>query len=209
MAEIEVGGVQFRGGKMFAVLTVISTAGGALWGGFEFYSDYMNMKDIVQNIDVDEIKANNQLVVNTVDGYMVRVEESVEYARDIKNDLREDILQIEALVDKNETAVEEWEYKAAATINAIEVKMDASEDRIKQTQRNIEATLETIRDEMNEMQKEVTYSIREVEGVLRDSEKDVRDVMKETTADIEFNMDELEADIKETIEEALDNPLND
>ena len=209
MAEIEVGGVQFRGGKMFAVLTILSTAGGALWGGFEFYSDYMDMKEVVQNIDVDEIKANNQLVVNTVDGYMIRVEESVEYARDIKNDLRDDILKIESLVDKNEAAVEVWEEKAEATLDNIEAKMDASEDRIKQTQRNIEATLETIRAEMNEMQKDVTASIREVEGVLRDSEKDVRDVMKQTTADIEFNMDELEADVKERIEEALDNPLND
>ena len=34
MAEIEVGGIKFRGGKIVVVLTALSTAGGALWGGF-------------------------------------------------------------------------------------------------------------------------------------------------------------------------------
>jgi len=48
-----------------------------------------------------------------------------------------------------------------------------------------------------------------VEMTMRESEKDTRDVMKETRADLEFKMDELETEVKETIEEALDNPLND
>ena len=50
MAEFEFAGTTFRGGKMFAVLTALSTLGGGLWAGFEFYKDYMDMKEIVQNI---------------------------------------------------------------------------------------------------------------------------------------------------------------
>ena len=37
MAEVEVGGIKFKGGKIFVILTALTTAGGALWGGFEFY----------------------------------------------------------------------------------------------------------------------------------------------------------------------------
>ena len=48
MAEVEVGGIKFRGGKIFVILTALTTAGGALWGGFEFYKDYLNMKDQIQ-----------------------------------------------------------------------------------------------------------------------------------------------------------------
>ena len=43
---------------------------------------------------------------------------------------------------------------------------------------------------------------------MRESEKDTRDVMTETRSDLEFKMDELETEIKETIQEALDNQLN-
>ena len=59
MAEIEFAGMTFKGGKMFVVLTALSTLGGALWGGFEFYKDYMDMREIVQNIDVGAIEARN------------------------------------------------------------------------------------------------------------------------------------------------------
>ena len=61
MAEIEFGGLKFSGGKMVAVLTALSTLGGAAWGGFEIYKDYMDMKEIIQNIDIDEIQSANAL----------------------------------------------------------------------------------------------------------------------------------------------------
>ena len=52
MAEVEVAGVSFKGGRIAIILTALSTLGGASWGAFEFYADYMDMKEIVQNIDV-------------------------------------------------------------------------------------------------------------------------------------------------------------
>jgi gas vesicle protein len=209
MAEFEIAGATFRGGKMFAVLTALSTLGGGAWAGFEFYKDYMDMKEIVQNIDVDAIAAENALVIQKIDESMIRIEEAIEYTRDIKNDLKDDIMKIENVVDKNEANVEAWEDRTKQTIENIELKMEASEDRIKETQRTIEDTLELIRTDMNQIQKDVTASIREVEATLRESEKDVRDTMKDTVADLEFKMDDLEDDINKQIEEALDNPLND
>ena len=37
MAEFEVAGMTFKGGKMAVILTALSTLGGASWAGFEFY----------------------------------------------------------------------------------------------------------------------------------------------------------------------------
>ena len=47
-AEVEFGGVKLSGSKMLLLLPVLSALGGALWGGFEFYKDYMNMKEQIQ-----------------------------------------------------------------------------------------------------------------------------------------------------------------
>ena len=61
MAELEVAGIKFRGGKIFLVLTALTTAGGGLWGGFEFYKDYLNMKEQIQNYvapDLSEFDKN-------------------------------------------------------------------------------------------------------------------------------------------------------
>lgn len=190
MAEFEFAGMTFRGGKMMIVLTALSTLGGGLWAGFEFYKDYMDMKEIVQNIDVDAIAAENDKVILTMDNQMIRIEEAIEYTRDIKSDLRADVMEMEQLVER------------------LEDKTDASEDRVKDSQNAIETHLETIRDEMNQLRKDVTESIREIEALMRESEKDVRNTMRETEDRIDADMRQLDTDIHEKLQEALDNPLN-
>ena len=52
---------------MFAVLTALSTLGGGAWAGFEFYKDYMDMKEIIQNIDTDAIAARNNVIETKLD----------------------------------------------------------------------------------------------------------------------------------------------
>ena len=190
MAEFEIAGTTFRGGKMFVVLTALSTLGGGLWAGFEFYKDYTDMKEIVQNIDVDAIAAENEKVILKIDESMLRVEEAIEYARDMKNDLREDVAAMEAHADRAED------------------KVEASEVRVKNSQDLIETHLETMREEMNQLRKDVTQSIREVEGLMRESEKDVRNTMRETEERIDADSRQLEDDLNKKLQEALDNPLN-
>jgi len=191
MAEFEFAGMTFRGGKMMVVLTALSTLAGGAWAGFEFYKDYMDMREVVQNIDVDAIAAENEKVLLKMDEQMLRIEEAIEYTRDIKSDLRADVMEMEKLVER------------------LEDKTDASEDRVKDSQNAIETHLETIRDEMNQVRKDVTESIREVEALIRESEKDVRNTMRETEDRIDADMRQLDTDIHEKLQEALDNPLND
>jgi len=190
VAEFEFAGTTFKGGKMFAILTALSTLGGGAYGAFEFYADYMDMKEIVQNIDVDAITAENERVILTMGNQMIRIEEAIEYTRDIKNDLRGDVEKMETIVDQ------------------VEDKVEASENRIKDTQRSIDAVLESAIDDMNQLSKDVTSSIREVEGVIRESEKDVRDSMRETENRIDNSMRKLDEDLNRTLQEALDNPLS-
>jgi len=184
MAEVEFGGLKFSGGKMVALLTALSTLGGAAWGGFEIYKDYMDMKEIIQNIDTDAIAARNDVIETKLD-------EAIEYTRDIKSGLKDDILKLEANIDR------------------MEDKVDDSERRVKDTQASIESTLAGVRNDLNQQSKDVTSSIREVEATVRASEKDVRNVMKDTIKDLEFKMDKLDDDLRETLQEALDNPLSD
>jgi hypothetical protein len=45
---IEIGGIKFAGGKLFAVIAALSSAGGALWGGFEVYQQFLTMKEVTE-----------------------------------------------------------------------------------------------------------------------------------------------------------------
>lgn len=44
--SIEIGGIKFAGGKLFAVVTALSGAGGALWGGFQVYQQFLTMQEV-------------------------------------------------------------------------------------------------------------------------------------------------------------------
>ena len=58
--EIEIGGVKLKGGKMLAVAMALSTAVGALYGGFEVYKDYMDMKEQISAYVAPDLSEINQ-----------------------------------------------------------------------------------------------------------------------------------------------------
>ena len=47
MAEVEVGGVTFKGGKAFGIILAIGSMIGALYGAFEVYKTYEDMKEAI------------------------------------------------------------------------------------------------------------------------------------------------------------------
>ena len=128
-------------------------------------------------------RIENELVISKLDNAIV-------YTRDIKNNLRDDLLKLEVYIDK------------------IDKKVEASGDRIKETQASIDLVLEDVLNEMNQVQKDVTVSIREVEALIRESEKDVRDNLRETEARLDQSMKKLEYTINQRLQELLDNPLS-
>jgi len=117
MAEIEYGGIKVGGSKLLLVLPLIGTLGGGLWAGFEFYKDYMNMKEIIANIDTDEIAARNAVLETKLD-------EALEYSRDIKNGLRDDIVRLERIVDNVEDDINGVEDDVRITIDDAEERFE-------------------------------------------------------------------------------------
>ena len=123
MAEFEFAGMTFKGGKMAVILTALSTLGGASWATFEFYKDYMDMKEIVQNIDVDAIAARNDVIET-------KLYDAIEYTRDIKSGLRDDILRIEKQADRAEDKVRASEEKVREMIDSASERFENKRDAL-------------------------------------------------------------------------------
>ena len=123
MAELEFGGIKFTGGKMFAVITALSALVGSLYGGFEVYKDYMEMKEKLANLDVEAIESRNALIETKLD-------EAIEYTRDIKSGLRDDILAIEKQADRVEDMVRESENEVRSIVRDAEKSFDEKRDRL-------------------------------------------------------------------------------
>lgn len=95
MAEVEVGGVKLSGGKGLAFFMGIGSLIGALYGGFEVYKDYTDMKQKLADLEPEAIQAQ-------IDQAMIKLDESLGYAKDIKNDLRTDVIQVERAISRAE-----------------------------------------------------------------------------------------------------------
>ena len=117
MAEVEFAGVKFKGGKIFVILTALTTLGGGLWAGFEFYKDYLDMKEKVETYvspDLSDYDKRIDLSIQKID--MLESEMKIvldevtlvsDVAKDMKNDLKTDVRRIETIVEDVETRVKE------------------------------------------------------------------------------------------------------
>ena len=151
MAEVEFGGMTFKGGKMFAILTALSTLGGALWGGFEFYKDYMDMKEIIQNIDIDAIQAANELQLQ-------KLEDAIDYTRDIKNDLRADILRTESVTEDTSRRMKDLQTDIDDRLRAMEALNRETEKDARDTMRETENRID---DEMRRLDADLRQILQE------------------------------------------------
>jgi len=183
-AKMKIFGITVTPTSIMGALTLVGALLGTLYGAFESYKAFQEMSEKLDAMDIEAVEARN-VAIET------KLADAIDYTRDIKNGLRDDILRIEEQV------------------NRMEDKVEASEDRVKDSQDAIETHLETIRDEMNDVRKDVAQSTREIESLMRETEKDVRDTMRSTEDRIDSDMRQLDKDLNEKLQEALDNPLND
>ena len=106
--SLEFGGVKFTGGKMFAVITALTTLIGGLYGGFEVYKDYMDMKEQIKSYvapDLSGFQEQLSVMEEKLKSAVDSVVEARDYSRDIKNDLKADIDRLEGVVDDIEGRV--------------------------------------------------------------------------------------------------------
>jgi len=128
MAEMEFAGLKFKGGKIFVVLTALGTLLGGAWGVFEFYKDYLNMKDSISSyvapdlsefdktiaLTKEEMKSKTELIQTEVEMIMQEMEMMMseirlvsDVANELKNDLRQDVRRVEKIVNDVEQQVKE------------------------------------------------------------------------------------------------------
>ena len=116
MPSIEYAGMKVTGGKMFAILTLLGALGSGAWAVFNFYSDYLSMKEkILEYTEPDlsgfdkkisliesNTQAEMEIVIQKVDGLKSELDIVLEeinlistVSRELKDDLKTDLRQME------------------------------------------------------------------------------------------------------------------
>lgn len=178
MAEIEYGGIKVGGSKLLLILPLIGTLGGGLWGGFEFYKDYMDMKEQIQNYvapDLSEFDKNlavlhEEMKITREEVVIIRdaIGEQVDFMRDTKHDLRGDLVRMEKILDKVENDIDKVE--------------DETQDLMDRTKSDARAMIEDANNRFND-------KVSGMEGYVK------------------RELNSLEEDLNRKLQKSLDNPL--
>ena len=210
MAEIEYGGVKASGSKLLLVIPLLGTIGGGLWGGFEFYKDYMDMKEQIQEYVAPDLSGfDKQIAIQqehqvTVERHMDfvseelelfkgefagvrdRITENTDYLRDAKHDLKDEMVRMEKHLDR------------------IEIEVTKAEDEM----RTIAESLETdVRALMDEGESEQDRLKRDVRAMIDDANNRFNDKISGLEGYVKRELTSLEERLNNKLTKALDNPL--
>ena len=146
MAELEFGGVTFKGGKMLMLVTALSTLGGAAWGAFEFYNDYRNMKAQIMSYTAPDMSG---------------IEQELAVQKTMMESLDASVEILVADIDKVSEAVNDEVDKVEALTRRVD-------DRTAETQREL-------RDDVYALEEKVNDRLRTIDEDLRETRKDLEE----------------------------------
>ena len=140
MAEVEIAGAKIKGGKILLILPILGTLGGGLWAGFEFYKDYMDMREKIETYSAPDLSGfDKKLAVLRADmDALQKIEKVIEdsaiqtrdEARTIKVDLKREIIRTEKLVESVEKRVKSIQDETRAMIDKENDRNDKLRERI-------------------------------------------------------------------------------
>ena len=136
--EVKAGGVKLTASSVLAIIAFLSTVIGGLYGGFTLYQKI----EEVAGLDLGAYQQQMDVMDAKVSGISEKVEESVEYTRDIKNGLKDDLLRIEQQTDRIEDMVRENEDKVRTMIDDAEIRFENQRERVRVSQSSAMKELE-------------------------------------------------------------------
>lgn len=151
MAEVEIAGAKIKGGKILLILPILGTLGGGLWAGFEFYKDYMDMREKIETYSAPDLSGfDKKLAVLRADmDALQKIEKVIEdsaiqtrdEARTIKVDLKREIIRTEKLVESVERRVKSIQDETRAMIDKENDRNDKLRERIQNRMDSLDDSL--------------------------------------------------------------------
>jgi septal ring factor EnvC (AmiA/AmiB activator) len=116
-------GLRMTPATIAATVAFLSTICGTLYGGFVMYQKV----EEVASMDLGAYQQKMEVMD-------AKVQESLDYARDIKNGLKDDIMRLEKQVDRAEDAVRNNEEKVRTLIDDAEKRFETRRDQLRMSQ---------------------------------------------------------------------------
>ena len=153
--EASFGGLTFKGGKIFALLVALSTLGGGLYGGFEFWKKFQDMSAAIEAYTSPDLSGFDKRIdlvqqeVTMLQSEMSMILEEVQLvastAKELRDDLKSSIRQLQSDSRHIETIVDSIKNKTRDELRLFE-------DDIKELEADLELRIQkTLENPLNNM----------------------------------------------------------
>ena len=150
--EFRIAGIKMTPATIMGMLTLIGSLLGTMYAGFESYKAFQEMAEKLEALDLEAVEARNVSIER-------KLEDAIDYTRDIKNSLKDDIIRIEGVTERTST-------------------------RMKVVQDEIDERMRTLSDLSRESEKDVRNTMRETEdrmdAKMEKLDKDLRDTLQKS-----------------------------
>jgi predicted nucleic acid-binding Zn-ribbon protein len=146
---ISIGGYEFTPAKLMVAFTLASSLLGGLYGCFQVYQDYMNMKNKIANYTAPDLSDYDKRIAILEKNS----QQTEDYTRDIKNDLKGDIRRNETVTEQVERAVKQSQRETDADLR--QSRKDLRDDLDK-----ARADVTAVRQEMSQARKEIDQEVK-------------------------------------------------
>ena len=121
--QLQAGGMKLTAGSILAIFAFLSTVGSGLYGGLLMWQKI----EEVAGLDLEEYQTQMELMD-------ANIQQTMDYTREIKTGLRDDILSIERQADRIEDMVRKSEDNVREMIDKAEVRFENQRERVRVSQ---------------------------------------------------------------------------
>ena len=121
--QLQAGGMKLTAGSIIAIFAFLSTVGSGLYGGLLMWQKI----EEVAGLDLQEYQTQMELMD-------ANIQQTMDYTREIKTGLRDDILSIERQADRVEDMVRKSEDNVREMIDKAEVRFENQRERVRVSQ---------------------------------------------------------------------------
>ena len=121
--QLQAGGMKLTAGSIIAIFAFLSTVGSGLYGGLLMWQKI----EEVAGLDLQEYQTQMELMD-------ANIQQTMDYTREIKTGLRDDILSIERQADIVEDMVRKSEDNVREMIDKAEVRFENQRERVRVSQ---------------------------------------------------------------------------
>jgi cell division protein FtsB len=164
--EVEIAGAKIKGGKLLLLLPILGTLAGGLWGGFEFYKDYMNMREKIESYTAPDLSGFDKklaILRKEMQSFKQSAEDARDYTKDIKRDLKEEMHHLSKQIDTIEKRGKEAFRMVRESIDTNDTKV---RKLVSDSSDRFDSRREQLRNDMDNLEKRMKAEIKEAKDTI-------------------------------------------